>query len=97
MMIRMLLRTVMMCHNRAGVVDTLKNWNFDPQSQHRVHVSCIAHLPFIMYSYLDFPLISVFIERWQAKTNTFHLPFGQMTIMLHDVWQIIGVPVDGRQ
>ena len=49
-----------------------------------------------MYSYLDFPLISAFIEHWQPDMSTFHLPLGEITIMLHDGWQIIRVPFDGR-
>ncbi|XP_012858915.1 PREDICTED: uncharacterized protein LOC105978049 [Erythranthe guttata] len=30
------------------------------------------------------PLIEAFIERWQPNTNNFHMPFGEMTITLHD-------------
>ena len=32
--------TVMMCHNRASVVDSLRNWDFDPQSQ-RVYIRLV--------------------------------------------------------
>ncbi|KAK1262169.1 hypothetical protein QJS04_geneDACA021834 [Acorus gramineus] len=41
-------------------------------------------------------LISSMVERWHPETNTFHLPFGEMTITLDDVTQIIGIPVMGR-
>ncbi|KAL2940999.1 Protein MAIN-LIKE 1 [Bienertia sinuspersici] len=48
-----------------------------------------------MFSYIDWPLISAFVERWQPDTNSFHLPFGEMTIMLHDVFRILGISIDG--
>ncbi|CAN0876836.1 Protein MAIN-LIKE 2 [Linum grandiflorum] len=42
-----------------------------------------------MTTSLDTPLLQAFIERWQPDTNTFHMPFGEMTVMLHDVWYIL--------
>ncbi len=48
-----------------------------------------------MFEHLDMPLISAFVERWQPETNTFHLPFGEMTITLHDVWYLLRIPVTG--
>ncbi|CAN0846935.1 Protein MAINTENANCE OF MERISTEMS [Linum grandiflorum] len=38
----------------------------------------------------------MFIERWQPDTNSFHLPFGEMTITLHDVRYILHVLTDGK-
>ncbi|CAN0918564.1 Protein MAIN-LIKE 1 [Linum grandiflorum] len=35
-------------------------------------------------------------ERWQPDTNSFHLPFGEMTITLHDVRYIHQVPIKGK-
>ncbi|XP_057761768.1 pentatricopeptide repeat-containing protein At4g04790, mitochondrial-like isoform X2 [Arachis stenosperma] len=35
--------------------------------------------------YVDEPLVSVFIERWCLETHTFHMPFGECTIMLQNV------------
>ncbi|CAI0542311.1 unnamed protein product [Linum tenue] len=58
----------------------------------------MAHLVDItLRKELDTTLISAFIERWQPDTNTFHMPFGEMTILLHDVHHILGVPVDGER
>ncbi|CAN0880784.1 Protein MAIN-LIKE 1 [Linum grandiflorum] len=37
-----------------------------------------------MIAPLDTPLLQTFIERWQPDTNTFHMPFGEMTVTLHD-------------
>ena len=42
-------------------------------------------------------MISAFVERWQPDTNTFHLPFGEMTIMLHDVAYILGLAIEGNE
>ena len=41
-------------------------------------------------------LVSIFVERWQPETNTFHMPFGEMTITLDDVHVILGIPVRGK-
>ncbi|XP_055960619.1 protein MAIN-LIKE 1-like [Mercurialis annua] len=48
-----------------------------------------------MYAHLDVPLLSAFVECWQPDTSSFHMPFGEMTIMLHDVWYILCIPVEG--
>ncbi|KAK9158059.1 hypothetical protein Scep_004633 [Stephania cephalantha] len=41
-------------------------------------------------------LISAFVERWQPETNTFHLPFGEMSISLEDVSFLLKIPVTGK-
>ncbi|CAI0551846.1 unnamed protein product [Linum tenue] len=45
---------------------------------------------------IDEALILAFVERWQPDTNTFHLSFGEMTILLHDVQYLLQIPVEGR-
>ena len=45
---------------------------------------------------MDAALISAFVERWHPETNTFHMPFGEMTITLDDIHQILQVPIRGR-
>ncbi|XP_021742877.1 protein MAIN-LIKE 1-like [Chenopodium quinoa] len=42
------------------------------------------------------PLISAFVERWHPETNSFHLPFGELTITLHDVAYILSIPITGQ-
>ena len=49
----------------------------------------------LSYRHIDRALVSAFVERWLPETNTFHLPFGEMTITLDDVSAIIGIPVVG--
>lgn len=41
-------------------------------------------------------LITAFVERWHPETNTFHMPFGEMSITLLDVEQILGVRCSGE-
>ena len=85
-------------HNRPTQCQTLQR-RFGELSQgakERVQRSGLSHLPKLMHQHLDIPLICAFVERWQPDTNSFHLPFGEMTIMLHDVQHILGVSVDGN-
>ncbi|CAI0442729.1 unnamed protein product [Linum tenue] len=49
-----------------------------------------------MMQHLDIALITAFVERWQPDTNTFHMPFGEMSILLHDVHHILRIPVEGE-
>ncbi|CAI0432608.1 unnamed protein product [Linum tenue] len=48
-----------------------------------------------MMQHLDTALIKAFVERWQPDTNTFHMPFGEMSILLHTVHHIICISVEG--
>ncbi|XP_030958450.1 serine/threonine-protein phosphatase 7 long form homolog [Quercus lobata] len=45
---------------------------------------------------LDHALITIFVERWRPETHTFHLPYGEMTIILQDVEVIMGLPIEGE-
>lgn len=53
--------------------------------------SGLAHLRFTEIPQPNTALISAFVERWSPETNTFHMPFGEMTITLHDVMEIMGL------
>lgn len=45
------------------------------------------------YKFVNKVVVSAFVERWQPETNTFHLPFGEMSPTLDDVSVILGIPV----
>ncbi|XP_052179873.1 protein MAIN-LIKE 1-like [Diospyros lotus] len=47
------------------------------------------------YRFVNPTVVSAFSERWQPETNTFHLPFGEMTLTLDDVATILKIPVAG--
>ncbi|KAK9162975.1 hypothetical protein Syun_003877 [Stephania yunnanensis] len=40
--------------------------------------------------------ISAFMEKWQPETNTFHLSFGEMSIILEDVNRPLQIHVMGN-
>ncbi|KAH9331924.1 hypothetical protein KI387_004032, partial [Taxus chinensis] len=44
----------------------------------------------------DHSLMVALIERWDPTTNVFHLPTGQMTITLEDVYCILRLPIVGE-
>ena len=55
----------------------------------------LGRLPHIMHQHIDSVLITAFVEKWQPDTNTFHMSWGEMIIMLHDVQRILGVGIEG--
>ncbi|XP_050238370.1 protein MAIN-LIKE 1-like [Mercurialis annua] len=85
-------RGTLKCQSRHAVCKRLSAWHHDASDEvkHLIAESGLGHLPDIMFSHLDIPLLSAFVERWQPDTNSFHLPFGEMTITLHDVWLTLG-------
>jgi len=40
-------------------------------------------------------LILAFVERWRRETNSFHLPFGEMTVTLYDAFVLLHLPIVG--
>ncbi|KAL4344740.1 hypothetical protein AHAS_Ahas11G0208600 [Arachis hypogaea] len=57
----------------------------------------LAHLARLNDHYfrLDESLVSAFVKRWRHETHTFHMSFGECTIMLQDVTYHLGLPIDG--
>ena len=50
-----------------------------------INQSGLQVLKSISYHRANRIVISAFMKRWQSETNTFHMPFGEMTIILDDV------------
>nr|XP_012573898.1 protein MAIN-LIKE 1-like [Cicer arietinum] len=44
---------------------------------------------------IDNNLIYAFVERWHSETSSFNMPFGEMTITLDDVVNLLGLPIMG--
>ena len=61
-----------------------------------VVASGLSPLCDILYEYTDLGFVLGFMERWHPKTNTFHLPIGEMTITLDDVWSLLHLPITGN-
>jgi hypothetical protein len=47
------------------------------------------------YNIIDHDLMTTFAERWHSKTNTFHLPIGEVGITLDDVQCPLHLPITG--
>lgn len=43
----------------------------------------------------DHGLLTALAERWHSEHNTFHLPIGEASITLEDVYRILRVPCHG--
>lgn len=78
----------------------LNLWALDDHRQRicaTVIESNLASLLDCTYRFAYPNMVSAFSERWQPETNTFHLPFGEMTITLDDVASILHIPVTGNE
>lgn len=51
----------------------------------------LVHLQSCMSQYMQNILLLAFMERWLLYTNTFHMPFCEMRITLHNVELILGI------
>jgi hypothetical protein len=58
-----------------------------------IHASGLSDLIEDTYKSSNKILVSAFVERWHGETNTFHLPVGEMSITLDDVFCLTGIPV----
>jgi hypothetical protein len=57
--------------------------------------SGLMNLLDVPWTGVDQSLIFAFMERWYPETNSFHFPWGEMTITLHDVKFILGISIEG--
>lgn len=91
-------RDVLRCHCLTA---KLLKWKYMTEPSSRTWRSLIKRsglmgLSRLSYKGPDRNLISAFVERWHPETNSFHLPFGEMTITLDDVHCLTGLNVKGR-
>ncbi|KAK9162475.1 hypothetical protein Syun_003377 [Stephania yunnanensis] len=75
----------------------LQSCHPDAQALQRfIQRSGLAPLIDCSYSKGNKEVISTFVERWHLETNTFHLPFSEMSITLEDVSILLNIPVVGK-
>lgn len=55
----------------------------------------LVHLQSYKFQHPHSALLSAYVERWQPDTNSFHMPFGEITVTLHDVELILRIPTQG--
>jgi hypothetical protein len=60
-----------------------------------VEVSGLHHLIYTGFSTVTHAMICALCERWHTKTSSFHLPVGEMTITLDDVYNLLHLPIQG--
>lgn len=53
------------------------------------------HLSFLKRVQLDHALLNALVERWLRETQTFHLRFGEIMVLLKDVAILTGLRVHG--
>ena len=92
-------RGILKCLNHGFKVG---EWSFylEDNEQSKFHGlimdSGLISLVSCSYKFVNKVIVSAFVERWQPETNTFHLPFGEMSPTLDDVSVILGIPVIGK-
>ena len=43
---------------------------------------------------MDGPLLTAFVDKWRPKIHTFHLPSGEMFVLMQDAGYILGLCLD---
>jgi len=66
-------------------------WFWDPVEAYGLH-----GLIYTGYSSVTHAMMHALCERWHTETSSFHLPMGEMTITLDDVYNLLHIPIKGR-
>ncbi|KAI3878824.1 hypothetical protein MKW92_025247 [Papaver armeniacum] len=91
-------RPLLKLHQHQDMVKTM--WPIDKEcAKVQEYVKNSGFYPLIKYGHhkIDRALINAFRERWYPETNTYHLPFGEMTPTIEDVERITGLPSKGEE
>jgi len=56
----------------------------------------LIYLVFANYIYHDRDMLTALMERWDPNSNKFHLPMGEITVTLEDVYKITRLPIKGK-
>lgn len=55
----------------------------------------LRHILYVPEFRENMGLLTALAERWHSETCAFHLPMGEMTVTLEDVYRILHIPIDG--
>ncbi|KAJ6830025.1 uncharacterized protein M6B38_125750 [Iris pallida] len=80
-------------HNTWRYEGQLGFWKLTSDQEALLHVFDFQYLDQIRFLRHDRDLILSLVERWWPRRNTFQLAFGEMTIVLKDVANILGLPI----
>src|ERR1043165_1719870 len=50
----------------------------------------------IVNASIDTKFILVLCEHWRPETHIFHIPTGECTVTLEDVYMLLGLPINGK-
>lgn len=56
----------------------------------------LRHVLYVPEFQANMGLLTALAERWHSEMCTFHLPMGEMTVTLEDVYKILRVSIDGE-
>ena len=56
----------------------------------------LYHITFMPEIRSNNGLLTTLAERWHSETSSFHLPTGEATVTLEDVWRILWIPIVGE-
>lgn len=67
------------------------------RDQDRLGIIGLWHIAYVVPVRTHLGMLSALAKRWHNKTSSFHLPNGEATVTLEDVWHILRLPIHGRQ
>lgn len=70
-------------------------WNLDDDEMTIIESMGFVWLLYMPHNWVNHGLVTVLAERWHNEHNTFHLPIGEVTVILKDVYHILHVPCHG--
>ena len=73
----------------------LPQGGLDPCIMQYIDAASLTELFKVPDMEVDHALIMALVERWHPETHTFHLPHGEIGIILQDIEVMLGIPVDG--
>ena len=71
----------------------IRMWRMDPRIRPYVIRTGFYGIYRLGHIMINWPLITCLIKRWRPETHMFHVPVGEMTIMLQDVAIILRIHI----